>query len=118
MVYVSLKDGVSVTLAGGAGAAADGSASTDTLRNIENAVGSAFNDVLVGDAAANQLTGGAGNDTLAGGLGADTIAGGAGTDGIDFSSAAAAVAVDLGLGSGSSGEAAGDVYTGVENVLG
>ena len=45
---------------------------SDTLVNIENLVGSAFNDRLTGNAQANRLDGGAGNDTLAGGAGDDT----------------------------------------------
>jgi hypothetical protein len=39
---------------------------------IENAIGGAGNDVLVGNTVANRLTGGAGNDLLLGGTGTDT----------------------------------------------
>ncbi len=39
---------------------------------IENAIGSAFDDVLIGNALDNRLTGGTGNDWLDGGLGLDT----------------------------------------------
>ncbi|HLA31196.1 MAG TPA: M10 family metallopeptidase, partial [Pseudomonas sp.] len=38
---------------------------------IENAVGSVYNDSLIGNALANTLNGGAGNDTMTGGLGND-----------------------------------------------
>ena len=48
--------------------------------DIENAVGSAFNDTLQGNALANQLTGGVGNDTLSGAAGNDTLNGGTGVD--------------------------------------
>lgn len=41
---------------------------------IENAVGSAFDDVIKGNSANNRLQGGAGNDTLMGGDGIDTAA--------------------------------------------
>ncbi|MBB4063552.1 M10 family metallopeptidase [Gellertiella hungarica] len=60
---------------------------TDTV--IEQAIGSGFNDTLIGNTAANKLTGLAGadtlcglsgNDTLDGGLGNDVIVGGAGND--------------------------------------
>ena len=44
----------------------------DTLLNIENAIGSNYNDRLVGTDAANTLDGGLGDDVMAGGLGADT----------------------------------------------
>jgi Ca2+-binding RTX toxin-like protein len=47
-------------------------AGTDTLTNIENVTGSAFNDDLRGDAGANVLDGGAGRDRLEGGAGDDT----------------------------------------------
>lgn len=48
--------------------------------SIEEVIGSAFNDVLIGDAAANTLTGGKGNDVLDGGAGADILIGGLGDD--------------------------------------
>ncbi|MDX9676544.1 M10 family metallopeptidase C-terminal domain-containing protein [Pseudomonas zeae] len=47
---------------------------------IENAIGSAFDDVLTGNALNNVLTGGAGSDTLDGGAGSDTLIGGTGDD--------------------------------------
>ncbi|MXS78315.1 hemagglutinin/hemolysin-related protein, partial [Nitrosomonas sp. JL21] len=53
-------------------------AGLDTLTNIENLIGSKFNDDLTGDTKSNTLTGGAGNDTLRGWNGADTMNGGAG----------------------------------------
>ncbi len=43
----------------------------DSLRNIENLVGSRFADMLTGDGGANRLDGGAGSDWLAGGAGDD-----------------------------------------------
>lgn len=52
----------------------------DTLSNIENIVGTAFNDKLVGNAGVNIIEGGAGNDTLDGGAGIDTLIGGNGND--------------------------------------
>ncbi|PQJ94896.1 hypothetical protein CXB77_17330 [Chromatium okenii] len=45
-----------------------------TIATVENAIGSAFNDVIIGDANANVLTGGAGVDQLTGGAGSDTFA--------------------------------------------
>ena len=57
-----------------------GSGDSDTLANIENVTGSAFDDVITGDANANVLSGLGGNDTLDGGLGDDTLQGGAGDD--------------------------------------
>jgi Ca2+-binding RTX toxin-like protein len=56
---------------------------TDTLLNIENLTGSAFDDTVTGNKFANRLDGGAGNDTLIGDLGADTLIGGLGNDIMD-----------------------------------
>jgi Ca2+-binding RTX toxin-like protein len=53
---------------------------TDTLKNLENVIGSSFGDKLTGDAKANVLNGSGGNDTLYGKLGKDTLTGGAGAD--------------------------------------
>ncbi|NIJ20310.1 Ca2+-binding RTX toxin-like protein [Sphingomonas naasensis] len=55
-------------------------AGSDTLSEIENLTGSAFNDVLTGDTGANLLVGGAGDDRLDGGAGADGLTGGIGND--------------------------------------
>lgn len=52
----------------------------DTLNNIENAVGSGFDDTILGEDGGHILDGNAGNDTLAGGLGDDEIFGGDGDD--------------------------------------
>ncbi len=62
---------------------------TDTLFNIENVLGSRYNESITGDFNGNRLAGGAGsdhlngsfgNDTLLGGLGRDTLTGGSGAD--------------------------------------
>ena len=50
-----------------------GVAGADTLVNIQSAVGSDFNDILIGDGAENWFGGGKGNDTLVGGLGNDFL---------------------------------------------
>ena len=69
--YLYAGSAVTVSLAVTSAQATGGSGS-DTLQNIENLTGSAFNDTLTGSAAANVLDGGAGNDTLTGGAGNDT----------------------------------------------
>lgn len=50
-----------------------GIAGTDTLLNIQGAIGSDFNDILIGDGSENWLGGGRGNDTLIGGAGSDVL---------------------------------------------
>jgi Ca2+-binding RTX toxin-like protein len=62
------------------GAGLGGDASGDTLIDIENLVGSQYNDTLLGTAGDNRLNGGAGNDRLVGGDGADVLVGGSGND--------------------------------------
>ncbi len=60
--------------------AADGEGAQDRLDGIENAAGSAGDDVLIGDAGANTLTGNAGDDRIDGRGGADRMEGGRGDD--------------------------------------
>jgi Ca2+-binding RTX toxin-like protein len=52
----------------------------DILLNIENLIGSNFDDVLTGNSGKNNLSGGVGNDFIHGGGGNDTLTGGAGLD--------------------------------------
>lgn len=67
-----------------AGRAISVGGSRNTLVSIENVVGSAGNDTLIGDTAANRIDGGDGNDVLVGGRGRDTMTGGLGADRFDF----------------------------------
>jgi Ca2+-binding RTX toxin-like protein len=103
-------------------ASGDGS---DSLAEIENLLGSAFNDQFTGNSARNSLRGGAGNDsllgaegndTLAGGLGDDVTFGGTGVDTATFASAAARVNVNLAAGA-ATGEGA-DTLAELENLTG
>lgn len=75
-----------------ANSARDGFGSIDTLLDIENAIGTRFNDILfAGDAGSSMrgmsgndwLWGRAGHDTLRGDAGSDAISGGNGNDYID-----------------------------------
>lgn len=85
---------------------------------IEKATGGDGNDTLIGNAAANTLNGGAGADVLQGGAGADALIGGAGSDTASYSLAASAVTAVLGAPPNNTGEAAGDTYSSIENVVG
>jgi Ca2+-binding RTX toxin-like protein len=92
----------------------------DTLHGLggnDHLFGDAGNDTLFGDAGNDILDGGDGNDTLIGGTGADTLIGGAGIDTASYEYATSGVMVDLATG-GLTGEAAGDTYSGIENVTG
>jgi len=55
-------------------------AGTTTIQLFRHAIGSSFDDLLVGDSAKNRLQGAAGDDTISGDGGADTLNGGAGND--------------------------------------
>lgn len=90
------------------------------LINIEDVVGSFFNDRILGSAADN---------TIEGGYGADSINGAGGNDTASYEHSFAGVAVDLGgwspfndaigpVGWGSGGDAEGDVLISIENVIG
>jgi serralysin len=50
---------------------------------LENAIGTAFGDIITGNSAGNTLDGGNGNDTLSGSTGNDSLIGGAGNDSLD-----------------------------------
>lgn len=85
------------------GAGVGGDAAGDVLTEIENLVGSGFDDVLAGDGAMNMLSGGAGDDRLVGNGGADRLDGGVGVDVADFAASAGAVTADLAAGTASGG---------------
>ena len=90
----SLQGTVSPITAGAIGAVSGG-AGIDTLVNIENVLGSAFDDTLTGNAGANRIEGGNGNDHLSGLLGVDTLVGGAGNDDFLFKVAPGASDADV-----------------------
>lgn len=76
--YADSNGGVTVNLGQHFGQRHD--AQNDLLFEIEDIIGSSFNDVLTGDCDDNRLMGGDGNDTLDGGTGDDILCGGQGDD--------------------------------------
>ena len=132
--YIGSPDGVIVSLITGTGL--NGDAAGDVLVDIENLFGSVHDDALTGDDGDNALSGSAGNDalsahagddalfggdgddTLYGGAGADVLDGGAGTDMGNWSGSAAGVEVNLATGTAAGGDAAGDIVTGIEDLMG
>ena len=105
--YETATSGVVINLfkAGSTSGGAEG----DVLLNVENLIGSAFNDVLVGTSGDNVINGGSGGrDILVGNGGNDTVSY-AGTDGL--------VKIDLATLSGG-GKALGDTIIGFSNAIG
>ncbi|WP_138379547.1 cadherin domain-containing protein [Luteithermobacter gelatinilyticus] len=118
---LELADGLAVNLGGlvldGVGAAGDdflaGTAGADSLS------GGAGHDVLSGGDGDDTLTAGLGDDVLEGGAGADSLDGGAGMDMVRYNGSVSGVTVDLSSAmAASGGDAAGDTFSGIENVMG
>ncbi|MGO4126343.1 hypothetical protein AB4Z01_18215 [Inquilinus sp. YAF38] len=105
--YEHSAAGVTVGLASGMGAGGD--AEGDALTGFESLRGSGFADTLGGDSGSNTLEGGAGADALYGGAGIDTAS---------YAHSAAGVQVDLVAGIGTGGDAAGDSFISIENLIG
>jgi Ca2+-binding RTX toxin-like protein len=89
------------------------------------------NDAIWGDAGNDTLNGDAGNDTLYAGPGADTINGGSDTgtfsfttslyvggDTLSYADATSAIGIDLDAPGASTGGAAGDIFAGIEHLVG
>lgn len=111
-------------------------AAGDVLVNIEQLSGSSYSDILYGNSGANSLWGNNGDDTLEGMAGADYIDGGSGTDTVSYANAGLAAAgsettaqgvgvvasltttFSAGAAVTATGDAAGDTYVSIENMLG
>src|SRR5262245_22246953 len=132
--YTDSSAAVTVSLFTGTGSG--GHAEGDTLIGVESLLGSAFADTLVGDSGPNELfgygsndmlaSGGGddalrgenGNDTLKGGGGADALWGDAGADTVDYTFSPEAVLASVIINVGAGGDAEGDTFNSVENVIG
>jgi len=96
-------------------------AEEDTYSSIENMIGTRFSDTLIGDGGINRLEGGDGDDELEGMGGADQLFGGNGADTASYTHATGYVKASLtsGLsGFSNEGDAAGDTYDHIENLVG
>ena len=120
-----------------AGTGVGGDAQGDVLSKIENLVGSAFNDRLIGlfnqnnifnggdgadyfdgFAGSDSIYGENGDDRIIGGAGGDLIDGGAGNDIASYGASQSAVNVNLATFAVSGGDAAGDILVSIEGVIG
>jgi Ca2+-binding RTX toxin-like protein len=132
--YWDSWEGVYVDLATGLGYG--GTAEGDHLFDIEGLWGSHFadqlagtdgdnvfeglggDDWLVGHGGRDELFGGDGHDMLEGGSGGDVLNGGDGTDTAVYAWSSEGVSVNLWVGFGGYGDAGGDAYVSIENVIG
>jgi Ca2+-binding RTX toxin-like protein len=105
--YASSRSGLTASLADQSQNTGD--AVGDTYISIEGLIGSNFNDVLIGDGA---------NNALRGDGGADVLNGGAGFDAADYSQSSSGLTVDLTTPANNTGEATGDTFISIENIVG
>lgn len=80
--------------------------------------GGSGHDRLYGEAGSDTLRGDIGNDTLEGGAGADKHFGGTGSDWVSYAKAKSGVGMDLRNNLGNFGDAAGDKFDSIENIMG
>lgn len=76
------------------------------------------NDTLITGVGNQALFGGSGNDVLVGGAGADIFNGGDGLDTVSFDGSDEAITVRLWNGTASRGDANGDTFVSIENIIG
>ncbi len=113
--YIRSDAGVSINLS--AGTASGGHATGDQLQEIENLVGSLFDDTLTGDGEDNVFHGTEGADAIDGGAGSDTVSYKDYVP-VGYSSSDPGLVINLMTGSVSGAQATGDVLTGIENITG
>lgn len=89
-----------------------GTFGNNTLRGESNV------DYIFGRRGDDVLDGGIGDDVLFGGVGADTLIGGLGRDRAQYSESLASLVVHLEFPQHNTGEAVGDVYSGIEDLAG
>jgi VCBS repeat-containing protein len=90
----------------------------DVNENTLIIAGTPFDDILLGTGADETLLGFEGNDILEGAGGADILDGGPGIDAASYDGATSAVTADLRFPATNIGDAAGDTYIDVENLIG
>lgn len=115
--YVYASGAVTVNLGTGQGVA--GQAQGDTYISLERVTGSVHGDLFYGSSGEEDFRGIGGYDWFIGsGGGKDRYDGGSGSDTVAYWTSNEAVSASLLLGRGSSGDAARDLYTSIENLGG
>ncbi len=95
-----------------------GEARNDQYISIEGIVGTAHNDLIVGNGEKHDLQAGAGNDTIIGGSGQEIMDGGTGIDTVSYELSTKGVSVSLGAGGGGVNDSQSDTWKNFENVRG
>lgn len=98
-----------------------GSARSDLLTGrggADTLSGLGGNDLLVGLRGTDTLFGGTGDDLLIGGRDADALFGGDDSDTASYETSSGAVEIDLGAATATGGDAEGDTFSSVENLIG
>jgi Ca2+-binding RTX toxin-like protein len=95
-----------------------GEARGDVYNSIEGIIGTAHNDLIVGDGGKHRLQGGAGNDTIIGGSGQEIMDGGDGIDTVSYALSGQGVSVSLNAGGGGVNDSQSDTWVNFENVVG
>ncbi|NJN72003.1 MAG: hypothetical protein HC799_03895, partial [Limnothrix sp. RL_2_0] len=101
-----------------AGTALDGVGGTDTLFNLEDIVGTNYDDVLIGNDSDNHIQALDGNDLVIGNAGDDTLDGGAGIDTLSYRRDAGGVTVNLETGTATDGWGGQDTIQNFIHVVG
>ena len=107
LAYIGSSAAVTVDLE--LGTVSGGDATGDVIAGFEDIFGSQFDDTLAGHAGDNILEGGAGADHLDGKGGLDTVS---------YITSSAGVTVNLETGLATGGDAEGDTFDGIENIIG
>lgn len=114
--YVAFDSGVTINLGNGT---VQGDGVFDRLTSIERATGSVHADLTYGSSGQDDFRGLGGYDWFVGSTGGrDRYDGGNGQDTVAYTASSGGVVASLLLGRGSTGDAARDLYTSIENLTG
>lgn len=102
----------------GIGEAVDGFGTVDKLKNLENIIGSANNDVLIGNQKNNNIKGSLGNDLIVNTAGYDSFDGGEGNDTVSLRRDPGDVVVNLTRNFAIDAWGGRDAIVNIENIVG
>lgn len=95
-----------------------GDAFGDEYIDIEGFIGTAFNDLIIGNGDRHFFEAGAGNDTVIGGSGYERMDGGDGIDTVSYELSGQGVSVSLAAGGGGVNDSQSDEWYNFENIIG